>query len=164
MTEKFDHGDEGWSEGGQDTIFELANDYFDVAEPLPERLLRAASDLYTWHNVDAELLELLMDSASMELTTVRAEPAARMIAFGTAERGLHLECIATGSTYVLEGQLVPAIECSIEVERPGETSTYATNNSGTFRTDPLAPGSVRLIVQAPGGQRIMITPWFVLET
>lgn len=163
MTEEFDHGNAGGHEGGQDGLFELAHAYFEVAEPLPERVLRAASDLYTWHNVDAELLELLMDSASMELTTVRAEQAARMIAFGTSERGLHLECIANGSTYVLEGQLVPAIECSIDVERPGETTTYSTNKSGTFRSDPLAPGSVRLIVHAPGGQRIMITPWFVLE-
>jgi hypothetical protein len=147
---------------GPDDMLNLASDYFDEAEALPAHLVQAAGDLYTWHTIDAELLELLVDSAAMELNPVRAEVATRMIAFGGSERGLHIECVPSGSAYVIEGQLVPAGPVSIDVERPGEHASYTTDASGSFRTAPLAPGSLRLVVRSDTGERLMLTPWFVL--
>lgn len=137
--------------------------YLDDVEPMPTGLLETAVAAYTWRNVDAELLDLLVDSVEADLELVRAESAVRVIAFGSPDRGVHFECHRVEAHYRLEGIVQPPAPVIIVAERPGETMTVRTDEAGSFDLGPIAPGSVRLVIREIDGGVVMLTPWFVLD-
>jgi hypothetical protein len=134
-----------------------------VDEPLPPSLVAAAQDLYVWRSVDAELLELLIDSAVGELTTVRDERLQRFMAFGSEERGVHFECTLGDDGFVLEGLVVPAGDYVVRADRPNSDLVVETDDHGSFRLSRLDAGSTRLTIRARSGDMLMTTPWFMLQ-
>ena len=139
-------------------------DVFLAEEPIPDDLITLAQDCYTWRTVDAELLDLLIDSAETELAVVRDDDRLqRFVAFGNDEHGVHFECSPAPDGFTITGIIVPAGTYDVRVDRAGDGDETTTDELGAFIVGPLAPGSIRLTVtsvEAPA--HTMITPWFTL--
>jgi hypothetical protein len=135
----------------------------DRSDPLPDRLLRMAEGLYAWHNTDAELLELLVDSAAEALPLARSDSHPRVMAFGDDERGIHFECHHSDGTFTLRGAVQPPGSQLVVAERIGGVHSTELDSFGLFELGPLAAGRIRLAVRTADGDDIVLTPWFVLQ-
>jgi hypothetical protein len=156
--------DETTRKAAEDRVLARLAVALDETDPVPPRLIDAAIDLYTWRAVDAELLELLVDSAAADVGAVRDGDTSRVIAFGMGDQGVHFECRSTGVGVSLDGAVQPPGVFEVVVERPGESIVTLSDASGVFHVGPVAPGTVRLLVRSRKGSTIMVTPWFVLES
>jgi len=156
-------GDDANMDADDATLAALAVE-LDLADPLPEHLVTIAEDSYVWRNAEAELLELLVDSALEALPLSRAEPLPRVIAFGDGDRGIHFECQHASKGIVLRGALQPSGTHVVVAERVDATDSAESDPFGLFELGPIAPGRVRLIVRSLDGTDLMVTPWFVLES
>lgn len=132
-------------------------------EAIPEHLIHAAQQFYTWREVDIEVLELLMDSANDEMVLTRAASLQRFMAFGSADRGVHFECRRHGSGYALEGAIVPAGNHEVRVQCTGPDVVTTTDSLGCFTVEGLGWGSMRFSIRFEDGQTTR-TPWFELES
>ena len=148
------------------------DEIFLVDEPIPDELITLAQDCYTWRTVDAELLDLLIDSAETELAVVRDDDRLqRFIAFGDEDRGVHFECVTLeGDVFQITGIMVPAGVYSVRVDRVGEDIEMITDDLGSFSLGPLASGSIRLTIRTIAAtesaetEAVMVTPWFMLQS
>jgi hypothetical protein len=135
---------------------------FARADPVPPRLEDAARDALSWRTVDAELAELLRDSAEAEKgagALVRGGSGPRQLSFESPRLGIELEVVATGvDTRRLEGQLLPPGSATVTVERPGEDGlSVQADELGRFALDGLRAGVVRLHIALRGAQ--IAIPW-----
>ena len=84
---------------------------FSHLDPVPPLLDEAARGAFTWRTVDAELAELMRDSAEAEEEAgalVRGAAGPRQLSFESPRLGIELEVVATGPRERrLEGQLLP---------------------------------------------------------
>ena len=144
-------------------VLEALDEALEVEEPLPEHLVRQAEASYTWRTFDAELLELLVDSASDELAVVREQQLQRFMVFGAGERGVHFECSwIAGSGFELAGFVVPAGAYQVRAEQPPDELIVETDGSGQFRITGARAETTRLTIRTQPGAELMVTPWFVL--
>lgn len=131
-----------------------------------DRRRTAAKAAFTWRSVDAELAELLHDSALDAGAAVRSgaggEP--RTLSFGHS--GLTLEVEIDGET--LLGQVIgtgsaasATAPASVLLERPEADALSAEADvAGFFRLEGVRPGSVRFVVEQGGWS--LTTPWVTL--
>ena len=131
-------------------------------DPVPPRLDAAARGAFTWRTVDAELAELMRDSADAEEEAgalVRGGRGPRQLSFESPRLGIELEIVATGPrSRRLEGQLLPPATATVTVERPGEDGlSVQADELGRFVLDGLRAGAVRLHVVLRGAQ--IAIPW-----
>lgn len=138
-----------------------------VTEPAPDadRRREAAQAAFTWRTVDAELAELLHDSALEAGAAVRSSGGGpRSISFGRS--GLTLEIEVDGAhvlgEVIAEGAAAggpgPA---SVTLQRPGaEDVSVETDAAGFFRFDGVGSGAVRFTVERAGWA--LTTPWVTL--
>lgn len=132
-------------------------------EPLPDDLVHIAQELYVWRDVDAEMLDLLVDSAQDDMVLTRAEPLQRFMAFGDDVHGVHLECVEDAGTFRLRGSVVPAGVYDVGAHPAGKDAiTTTTDELGGFDLGPLHSGSTRLSIVRRDHEP-MLTPWFRLE-
>jgi len=145
-------------------VLAALDEALEIEEPLPEHLVCQAEASYTWRTFDAELLELLVDSASDELTVVREQQLQRFMVFGTGERGVHFECSWTPDAgFELTGFVVPAGAYQVRAEQPPDELVAETDGSGQFRITGARAETTRLTIRAVPGDELMVTPWFVLR-
>jgi len=131
-----------------------------TADPVPARVLHAARGAYTWRTIDAELAELVFDSAS-ELTGVRSEDQARQVTFQAP--GIEIEVmVVDGSTRRIVGQLVPAQESTIELTGADRAVATTSDDLGRFTFDEVLPGPVRISVVGDGNTPTVHTDWVLL--
>lgn len=130
-----------------------------------DRRRTAARAAFTWRSVDAELAELLHDSALEAGAAVRsgtAEP--RTLSFGHS--GLTLEVEVDGETLLGQvigtGEAASATEpASVMLERPeADAVTAEADAAGFFRLEGVRPGTVRFVVEQGGWS--LTTPWVTL--
>jgi hypothetical protein len=131
-------------------------------EPVPQLLQEAARDAYGWRTIDAELAELMRDSAEAEEEAgllVRGAHGPRQLSFESPQIGIELEVTATGPRERrVAGQLLPPREATVTVERPGEDGmTVQSDELGRFVMEGLRAGVVRLHVALRGAQ--IAIPW-----
>jgi hypothetical protein len=133
-------------------------------DPVPTLLDDAARAAFGWRTVDAELAELLRDSA--EATSeeeagllVRGRHGPRQLSFESPQLGIELEVTETGPRERrLAGQLLPPGEATVTVERPGQDGlSVQADDLGRFVLDGLKAGIVRLHVVLRGTQ--IAIPW-----
>ena len=129
-------------------------------EPLPPPVLAAAQQLYSWRTFDADLLELLTDSASDGLAVVRAEQPNRMLLFGSGSHVVQLEVVQRGATYELVGFATATDPARVRAEWPGGEMEVDIDGGGAFVIVGVPPGRLRLVVEGPGGDTEHVTPWF----
>jgi hypothetical protein len=122
-----------------------------------DRQREAARAAFTWRTVDAELAELLHDSA-LESTAVRgADDAARTLSFVSGPITLEVEI--DGDTVM--GQVVGAAAESVLLQRSiADDYPLPVDPSGFFRIEGVAPGPVRFVVQA--GDWTLTSPWVAI--
>jgi hypothetical protein len=135
---------------------------FSRADPVPPLLDDAARAAFTWRTIDAELAELMSDSADASeeaALLVRSGSGPRQLSFESPRLGIELEVTATGDrSRRVEGQLLPPAAAIVTIERPGEDGlSVQADELGRFVLDGLRAGVVRLHVMLRGTQ--IAIPW-----
>jgi hypothetical protein len=117
-----------------------------VREPVPASVLQAARDAFAWRLIDAELAELVADSAfELSGAGTRGGWDPRLVTFevpgGTA---LELEASCFGSGIRLVGQVVPGRPGTAEIQHPGGSVAVAVDEVGRFAAHGIRPGPMRV--------------------
>jgi type II secretory pathway component PulM len=136
-------------------------------DPVPREVTEFAKAALGWRRLDAELAELLSDSAlESELATTRSEDPGRWVRFRASDLSIELEVQASGEGHTLLGQLEPApVSATVEAQdAEGATAGSAeADELGRFRLALPSGGRVRLRVlrRDPSGPEVE-TSWFSL--
>jgi hypothetical protein len=132
---------------------------FARVDPVPPLLDEAARASLTWRTIDAELAELMRDSADEAAALVRSGGGLRQLSFESPRLGIELEVSATGErSRRVQGQLLPPAAATVTIERPGEDGvSVQADELGRFVIDGLRAGVVRLHVALRGTQ--IAIPW-----
>ena len=140
-----------------DPVFDELKTALHEADSVPDDVLQAAKDSFTWRTVDAELAELVFDSALEELSGVRSGATVdRQLTFRTDE--FEIEILHSEGT--ITGQLIPPQVGQVELTADGKTSHASVDDLGSFRFEDVAAGHVRLSVRV--GDETVVTEWTVL--
>ena len=126
---------------------------FDSLEPVPSHLTAAAQGAFSWRQADAELAELLFDSATDELIGVRGTTSdRRSFRFGHDDAVIRVHLTQATMIVMLE----PPMSVACRVAGPDATDDQRTDEYGEFVIDaPELP--VRIEVDLPSGT--VVTPW-----
>lgn len=149
------------TEAWQEDLLMAVDDAFEASlAPVPSRLSEAARAAFAWRRVDAELAELLFDSASDELVGVRGVVAERRsLRFGA--HGTVMRVHLTADSLVVMLDPPAAVTCRIATAvRPGEVRTeeHRTDEHGELVV--YAPDlPVRIEADLPAGT--IVTPWVI---
>jgi hypothetical protein len=135
---------------------------FGRMDPVPPLLDDAARAALTWRTVDAELAELMRDSAEASEEAgmlVRSGGGLRQLSFESPRLGIELEVAATGDRLRrVQGQLLPPAAATVTIERPGEDGlSVQADELGRFVVEGLRAGVVRLHILLRGTQ--IAIPW-----
>lgn len=155
-----------WDELTDDELMAaLAEAVIEPDPATPDRRRAAAQAAFTWRTVDAELAELLHDSALEAGAAVRSgADGPRSISFGRS--GLTLEIEIDGDQVLGEviGEGAAAegsAAATIVLRRPdADDVTVEADAAGFFRFSGVGPGSVRFEVTR--GEWSLTTPWVTL--
>jgi hypothetical protein len=133
-------------------------------EPVPERLDEAARSAYTWRTIDAELAELMRDSADAAdeaaLALRSAAVGPRMLSFETPRVAIEAEVSIVGPrTRRLVGQIIPPVAATMTLEQGGVRLETVADELGRFVFEGLGAGPTRLRAALPGGGMEIATPW-----
>jgi hypothetical protein len=143
-------------------------DLFSVDDPVPPLVTQAAKAALGWRRLDAELAELLADSAldAETLAVARGSRATlRSMSFSAGRLTIDVEIHGEGDDRVALGQLSPPGRATIEVQSAdqAESTTVESDSLGRFRTKLPASGSIRLRVAADPAQANWVeTSWIPL--
>lgn len=126
---------------------------FDSLEPIPPHLTDAAQAAFTWRRVDAELADLLFDSANHELVGVRGTTSdRRSFRFGHGDAVIRVHLTQATMIVMLE----PPMSVGCRVTSQDATEEHRTDEYGELAIDaPELPA--RIEVDLPGGT--VVTPW-----
>ena len=120
------------------------------ADPVPPLVIETAKASLGWRRLDADLAELLSDSALVEepLALARgSEAPARAVTFSAAGLTIDIEVHADDTGYTLLGQLSPPLAGRIEVQTSAETpASSEADRLGRFRVRLPTGGRIRLRV------------------
>jgi hypothetical protein len=125
---------------------------FAEVDPVPGVVTEAAKAALGWRRLDADLAELLSDSALQEESLALARGGGapvRSVTFSTAELTIDLEIHTDGEHRTLLGQLAPPFTATIELQTAeGSVPAAETDHLGRFRVTLPTGGSIRLRVLA----------------
>jgi hypothetical protein len=130
------------------------------ADPVPEHVLAGARAAFTWRTIDAELAELVFDSAT-ELTGVRSEDTARQVTFQAPGVEIEVMVIENGQRRIV-GQLVPPSAVTVQLAAGESVTETQTDELGRFTFNDVQPGPVRLSVLGASGEDLVHTEWILL--
>jgi len=141
-----------------DELVDLVGRALRTVDPVPEHVLDGAMAAWTWRTIDAELAQIVFDSAA-ELTGVRSEVMERQLTFQVG--GIEIEVMVVDGSRLV-GQLVPAMATTITQANEERTISTRSDHLGRFSFDELLPHPVRLTVHRPHDGRPPIhTVWMV---
>lgn len=128
--------------------------FFAEADPVPPLVKETAKASLGWRRLDADLAELLSDSALLEESlalTRGTEAPARAVTFSSTALTIDIEVHAEDQGRTLLGQLSPPAPARIEVQRMAETSlSVDADRLGRFRVRLPGGGAIRLRVIGAG--------------
>jgi hypothetical protein len=133
-------------------------------DPVPQEAFDAAVASFAWRTIDAELADLVFDSASRDrdLVGIRSTRPSRQLTFEAPRLAVELE-IDSDAGCSLAGQLVPAGSADIEVRCPGCSMTIHADDRGRFSVHQVPGHVVSLRIRRPGGDIDWVTtPWVSL--
>jgi hypothetical protein len=134
------------------------------ADPVPPTVAEAAKAVLGWRSLDADLAELLTDSAvdSDALVGARGDPHVRAVAFASADVEVDLEVRRESGRLLLAGQVAPPAPATVELQADdGTATTVESDELGRFRADLAPVGRLRLRVSRPGALPVL-TSWLSL--
>jgi hypothetical protein len=132
-------------------------------DPVPELVSEGARAAFTWRTIDAELAELMRDSAELEAGELALRSAAvgpRMLSFESPRLAIEAEVSMTGPrTRRVVGQIIPPLAATVVLERPGSRIAVEADELGRFFFEDAAAGPARLRALLPDGGVEIATPW-----
>lgn len=134
-----------------------------VADPVPSLVLESARSAFLLRALDAELAELVHDSAvDPELVLVRGpgDNDVRMLSFEHGSVAVDLQVTETPAGRELLG-LVSGAVGDVELERAGSRTAVPLDEAGRFVASGLPTGAVRLHLRAEDGTAVT-TSWVTL--
>ncbi len=135
-------------------------------EPVPADLMRTAVGAYTWRTIDADLAELVFDSAidHDDAALVRGPQQERLLSFRAGELTIDVEIAGTGSVRSLIGQLVPPRPAAIEIRQGADARTVEADELGRFSAARLRAGPIclRFSTGEQAGGRAVVTDWVTI--
>lgn len=139
-------GDEVSDEVSDDTILACLRAVAAIREPVPPCVLHAAREAFAWRLIDAELAELVADSAcELAYAGIRGEGQPRIVTFevpgGTS---LELEADSHGAVIRLIGQVVPPRPGKADVQHLGGSLVVPVDELGRFAAHGICPGPMRV--------------------
>lgn len=139
----------------EDVLRRVGDAYEHDLDPVPPRLTAAARDAFGWRLVDAELAELLFDSASDELIGVRGTSTdRRSFRYGSGEFVVRVHLTQSSMIVMLE----PPVSVACRVATPEASRPHRTDELGELVVDaPELP--VRIELDLPSGT--VVTPWII---
>jgi hypothetical protein len=134
------------------------------ADPVPERVRRAARQSLASRAAEAELAWLAFDSVADHAGAAPDGGGARRLTFAGPDLTVAVAVAAAGGRRHLTGRLVPPAAAEVEVSHPGGTLTVEADASGRFAAAELPPGPVRLRCQLRRAQPAppVVTDWVSL--
>ena len=142
-----------------DELFEELRSVLNRTDPVPAEVTDFAKTALGWRRLDAELAELLEDSAleSEAPALARGTAGVRSLTFRSDELTIDVE-VQPG---MLLGQLAPAAAATMElqVENGSVAATAESDALGRFRLPIQGDGRFRLRVLRPGASAVE-TSWF----
>lgn len=137
-------------------------DLFGRGDPVPPHVTAAARAAIELRDLDAQIAELLRDSAveDRELAGVRSTATpTRLLTFSLGEdQYIEVDVMAEGAQRTLTGYVVPSAEGILTVEHAAVTLEAEIDEHGRFSIDDVPAGPVRLRVAIPG-HRAIVTQW-----
>ncbi len=132
-------------------------------DPVPELVLESARAAFLMRRIDAELAELVLDSAmdaGPVLVRGAEDDSVRMLSFETATLSIEVQVTDVDGSRSLLG-LVSGASGSLEVETSGGRSTVPIDALGRFTASDVPTGTVRLHLVADDGTAVT-TSWVSL--
>ena len=117
------------------------------ADAVPQTVIEAAKTALSWRRVDAELAELLSDSAlDAEPALARGEALVRSVTFSAGKTIVELEIHADREGRTLLGQLSPAATWTVDVQHADRSAAAPVRSDllGRFRIALEHGGTIRL--------------------
>ncbi len=156
------------SSNGDDEMLERElSELLGRADPMPPTVLEAGRAALGWRRLDAELAELLADSAlaSDEPSLARGtEVPLRSVTFGIGRRAIDLDVDERGAGRTLRGQLSPPVQVTIEVQRQdGMTlASVRADSFGRFVVELPSAGTIRLRLTGDPELGTIETAWITV--
>ena len=130
-------------------------------DPVPPATIEAARAAFAWRTFDAEIAELLFDSARDDVVaSVRGAGGDRMLSFEGGELAVELGVTGLGRQRTLTGQIDPPARMSVEVRSLEGSTMLETDGLGRFSFG-IATGPVSLRVLR-GDSPPLETPWTLI--
>src|ERR1700759_2796656 len=127
----------------EETMLEDLRGLFARVDPVPERLDEAARAAFTWRTVDAELAELMRDSAEADaaLALRSVETGPRLLSFESPRVAIEAEVTVLGPRERrLAGQIGPPVAAAVGFARGGVRLTTQADELGRFGFDRVGAG------------------------
>lgn len=129
-------------------------------DPVPENVSEFARALWSWRDIDAELVELSFDSADEPTPSgVRSSGTSRIVSFETGDLELDIEYHP--DTAVLMGQLSTQQNFPVELHVDGARFASQADELGRFEFEDVRGGPVSLVLSLADG-RVVKTTWINL--
>ena len=133
-----------------------------AADEVPAAVIEAAKASFTWRTVDAELAELVFDSASEELVGVRSgDEATRQMTFRAPGVEIEVAVLSEGARRII-GQLVPPQQAEIELRYGTETKRVMSDHLGRFTLHDVPVGPISLRCIYGDDASVVQTDWMLL--
>jgi hypothetical protein len=151
-----------------DRLKDELQDLFSEHDPVPPLVTQAAKAALGWRRLDAELAELLADSAldAESLALARsAQATLRSMSFSAGRLTIDIEIHGEGTDRMALGQLSPAGRARIELQTADQAAStiIESDDLGRFRTKLPPAGSIRLRVASDrAGANWIETSWIPL--
>lgn len=132
-------------------------------DPVPENLLAAAKDCYTWRTIDSDLAELVFDSfAEDHGVLVRGADHARLLSFEATGLTVDVQVTGTGQARRIIGQLAPPQRARVRIRQGPDVRALDADELGRF-SGALREGPFSLMCTGTAaGSRPVITDWIAL--
>ena len=141
--------------------------FFADVDPVPGLVIETAKASLGWRRLDADLAELLSDSALVEQPFALArsgEAPARAVTFSTDGLTIDIEVHVDDQGRTLLGQLSPPAPATVEIHPMAQAPLSAqADQLGRFRVRLPAGDTIRLrIVRADGRDGPVETSWITV--
>lgn len=137
-----------------------------LLDPVPSRVVQAATDSFNWRTIDADLAGLIFDSLldQDDRALVRGPEHGRFLSFEASGLTIDLRVSRTGPSRRIVGQLAPPQQAAVELRHPGGVATLDTDDLGRFSSGLLPAGliSLRCSIGAKPDQRSVVTEWVLI--
>jgi hypothetical protein len=139
-----------------ETLLARLGAILDLIDPIAPTMTAAGSAAYSWRRIDAELAELLSDSATSTepLAAARGlDTVARTLTFEASTLTIKIELHPRHPHGTILGQLSPAAAAEIKLQTPlnQNAGTTMADEQGRFRFDMPTAEAIRLRIRAQEG-------------